>query len=281
MIGLFAADLDGTLMNGMHVVDPVILGALRDVREAGAHFAIATGRVMRSNRDFGFEGNVAAISANGALILDEDSRLVRVSVLPEGFAEGFARAFPEAPLEFVTAEHSYHLCSREEHEATFRGGSLVARIVMRGMNGNESAATEHVYDITPGQVSELEVCKINARVLDEGLARQMRAYLAQTDAPVVNTPFNPDMFEISSADATKAEGVAWLAGYLGLAEDEVAVYGDGGNDIAMLARFEHAYATRGACDEAKRAAGPGHTIGSCWLHAVPRHMRCTLRDERR
>ena len=60
-------------------------------------------------------------------------------------------------------------------------------------------------------------------------------------------------------------------------EDEVAFYGDGGNDIAMLERFAHAYATRGASDEAKRAAGA--VIGSCALHAVPRHIARTVRRE--
>ena len=52
---------------------------------------------------------------------------------------------------------------------------------------------------------------------------------------------------------------------------------DGGNDLAMLARFEHAYATRGASAEAKRAAG--NVIGSCALHAVPRHIVATIRRE--
>ena len=58
----------------------------------------------------------------------------------------------------------------------------------------------------------------------------------------------------------------------------VAVYGDGGNDIVMLDRFEHAYATSNGSDAAKRAAG--NVIGNCAAHAVPRHMVATLRNDR-
>ena len=88
------------------------------------------------------------------------------------------------------------------------------------------------------------------------------------------------MFEITAAGVDKGSALAWLAGWLGLGEDEVAVYGDGGNDICMLERFAalgHAYATSNGSADAKRAAG--NVIGSCARHAVPRHMLETLRRE--
>ncbi len=53
------------------------------------------------------------------------------------------------------------------------------------------------------------------------------------------------------------------------------MYGDGGNDIAMLERFKHSFATANATNEAKRAAGT--VIGDCVAHAVPRHIRTTVR----
>ena len=80
------------------------------------------------------------------------------------------------------------------------------------------------------------------------------------------------------ADIDKGEAIAWLAANYGIGEAEVAVYGDGGNDIAMLERFApygHAYTPYGACDDAKRAAS--EVIGSNVFYAVPRHMVRTLR----
>lgn len=63
---------------------------------------------------------------------------------------------------------------------------------------------------------------------------------------------------------------------------EVTVYGYGGNDVVMLERFAkygHAFVTHGATPAAKRAAG--QAIGSCIVHAVPRHMLATVRAQGR
>lgn len=51
----------------------------------------------------------------------------------------------------------------------------------------------------------------------------------------------------------------------------------GGNDIAMLKRFRHSYATKNASDAAKAAASA--TIGSCMVHAVPKHMLATMHKQ--
>ena len=113
-----------------------------------------------------------------------------------------------------------------------------------------------------------------------GEASEVAAFIAEHDE-VVNAPFDPSMFEVTRAGVNKGEAVAWLAGYLGIREDEVAVYGDGGNDIQMLGRFAghgHAYATSNGSDAAKSAAG--NVIGNCAAWAVPRHMLRTLREQR-
>ena len=57
------------------------------------------------------------------------------------------------------------------------------------------------------------------------------------------------------------------------------MYGDGGNDIAMLSRFKHSYATANGSADAKAAASA--TIGRCEFHAVPKHIMRTLRSQQR
>ena len=131
------------------------------------------------------------------------------------------------------------------------------------------------FDQTMAQVLERDICKFNVRTPDEGLGRELSAYLAERPDALVNAPFKPVMFEISRADVNKGAALAWLAAHLGIAEDEVAVYGDGGNDIQMLERFAHAYAPSNANAAAKRAAGT--VIGSNVAYAVPRHMVRTVR----
>lgn len=97
---------------------------------------------------------------------------------------------------------------------------------------------EYVYDCTSAQLASLPVCKVNLHLQGQPpeVAREVSAFLAE-HPEVVNAPFDPTMFEITASGVDKGSALAWLAGWLGLGEDEVAVYGDGGNDICMLERF--------------------------------------------
>lgn len=45
----------------------------------------------------------------------------------------------------------------------------------------------------------------------------------------------------------------------------------------MLKRFRHSYATKNGSDAAKAAASA--TIGSCMVHAVPKHMLATMHKQ--
>lgn len=279
MIKLFASDLDGTLLNCFHNVDRTILAAIREAVASGAHVAVATGRTLRSTSDFGFGGSgIEAVCANGSIVLDRDGRIIHHGTVDPAFVEELLRAFPQVCFECVGLEHTFVTGTEEERFAGFKGDGIVKRIIMRGMRGRRQAmSADCLYSQGLSDVLAHEVCKINARVAEPSLERELHAFIDAHADSVVDTPFDPVMFEITDKDVNKGASVAWLAGYLGISEDEVAVYGDGGNDLAMLRRFEHAYAPSNGSDAAKEAAGS--VIGSCVFHAVPRHIRATLRAQ--
>lgn len=280
MIRLFASDLDGTLFNARHVPDAAVLRSVRKVCDAGCHFAIATGRFMRSNDVFGFEGlPIEAVCANGALVYDRHGRLMRRELIDRAFLEELLRAFPTVAFDCTGTRHVYTPVSEQERKASWSRTRGLARILLRGMLTGQDGVW--VYDQTPQQILSQDIVKVNARVQDPGLSRELYAFLDEHGDTVVNAPFDPSLFEITNRSVNKGEAVAWLAGQLGIGEDEVNVYGDGGNDIVMLERFApfgHAYVTRGGCDAAKEAGS--EVIGSNALHAVPRHMTATLRRQR-
>ena len=282
MIKLFASDLDGTLLNIFHNADSIVLGAIREAVEAGAHFATATGRTMRSNHDFGFDGlDIEAIGSNGSIILDRNGQVIKHYTIDPAFVEELLRTFPQVCFECIALDHAYITGTREERLAGFHSDGFIKGIVMRGMRGRrKQLEADCLFEQPMDAILARDICKINARVNEPGLERELLAFLDDHTDTIVNAPFNPVMFEITDKDVNKGVAVAWLARYLGFSEDEVAVYGDGGNDIAMLERFAphgHAYATANGSDAAKRAAG--NVIGNCALHAVPRHIKQTIRDQ--
>lgn len=280
MINLFACDLDGTLLNLMHNTDDTIRKALREITATGARFAVATGRTMHDARDIDCAGiPMDLIGSNGSIVRSGTGELLKTFPIDPAALEALLTELPNICFECVTAEGTYVTGTREEREEGFKSDHPVRRIIMRGMRGRNGFPVDTMY-FSQGlsEIMKHEVCKINCRVADEGLKRALVDYLDAHKKEVVDAPFAPRMFEITGADVNKGTAVAWLAEHYGISEDEVAVYGDGGNDIAMLKRFAHSYAPHGASEPAKRAASA--VIGRCALHAVSKHMVATVRAER-
>lgn len=280
MIKLFASDLDGTLLNGLHETDRTIRGAIKTAIELGAHVVPATGRSVLPIGDHGFTGlKIDAVCANGSIVRGENGELLKAFTVDPAFVEELLRAFPQICFDCCTPDGMFSSGSYEMHQAGFKRDGLLRRIVMRGMRARGGAHEEQFFDQSLSSILSHEVCKINCRVTSEELDRELKAFLADHADTVVNAPFDPVMFEITDKDCNKGESVAWLGRYYGIGEDEIAVYGDGGNDLVMLSRFRHSYATANGSDEAKAAASA--TIGRCEFHAVPRHILKTLRSQQR
>ena len=68
-----------------------------------------------------------------------------------------------------------------------------------------------------------------------------------------------------------------LADQLGIDAQDVAVYGDGGNDLEMLTMFAHSYAPCTAQKEAQMAASA--IIGPYQSYSVAKHIAETLVKE--
>ena len=280
MIKLFASDLDGTLLNGLHETDRTIRGAIKTAIELGAHVVPATGRSVLPMGDHGFTGlKIDAVCANGSIVRGQNGELLKAFTVDPAFVEELLRAFPQICFDCCTPDGMFSSGSYEMHQAGFKRDGLFRRIVMRGMRARGGAHEEQFFDQSLSSILSHEVCKINCRVTSEELDRELKAFLADHEDTVVNAPFDPVMFEITDKDCNKGESVAWLGRYYGIGEDEIAVYGDGGNDLVMLSRFRHSYATANGSDEAKAAASA--TIGRCEFHAVPRHILKTLRSQQR
>ena len=279
MIKMFASDLDGTLLNALHEADGTIRRAIREITDAGLRVVPATGRLSLPYGPHGFTGlKLDTCMLNGSIVRDCHGEILKKWTVDPAFTEELLRRFPDICFDCSTPEGNYSSGSFEMHQAGFKNDGLAKRIIMRGMRARGGYHEEQYFDQSISDILKHEVCKINCRVTTPELERELKAFLAEHTDRVVNAPFDPVMFEITDVACNKGESVAWLASYYGIAEDEVAVYGDGGNDLMMLKRFRHSYATKNGSDAAKAAASA--TIGSCYMHAVPKHMLATMRSQR-
>ena len=87
------------------------------------------------------------------------------------------------------------------------------------------------------------------------------------------------VYEITKNGVNKASAVSWLADFLNISKEEVAVYGDGGNDIMMLSSFKHSYTPSTGSIEAKEAAS--QIIGPYEDYSVIEHILNTIEEEKK
>ena len=127
------------------------------------------------------------------------------------------------------------------------------------------------------EILKQDICKINCRVDTQEEARQLQEYLQAHADALVNAPSNQGHFEITASGVNKGTAILHLADRLGIDAQDVAVYGDGGNDLEMLTMFAHSYAPCTAQKEAQMAASA--IIGSYQSYSVAKHIAETLVKE--
>ena len=277
MIRLFACDLDGTLLNVFHTTDFLIMRMIRKVDNNGKFFAIATGRNMRDDQfeiDF-HHSPVYCICMNGAMILDPQRKIIYERQMPDELVREMMDQFPEIHFQYIGREKTRMQCSKEENQAHMKKAKWYRRIIQK--ISRKRMGTDFVFSCTKQQIFAQPVLKVNCRIQDPALRERFEAYLESRKDRIVNAPYADGIYEITSVGVDKGQAVKALAEILGLQKQEVAVYGDGGNDIEMLSAFDHSYVTANACEKAKQAAH--HRLGHYVFYSVPRHIMKTMKKD--
>lgn len=271
MIRLFASDLDGTLLNAHHQFDERIVDGIRRLLAEGGAFGIATGRGNKQCAIPEIESDVYKICMNGALILDKNDAVLAMSCVPKPVLARLLDELPEYAFDFVTPDKTYTRYSKETYFTRKVDTSADALWKERFMR---DFLPRIQFAATKQQILDADVCKINLRV-DPGMdTRHLDAFLAVHEKEIANAPSGSGLYELTAHGVNKGQAVLRLGNRLGIDPDEIAVYGDGGNDLEMLGLFEHAYAPANASETAKQKAKD--VIGPSDQYSVITHMQKTL-----
>ena len=245
-IRLIATDLDGTLLRSDGTVSDRTLASIAAARRAGIEVVPATGRPRLITED------VMArlpqldhwVFANGSITWHLGRReLVR----------GF----------WINVDLARELITRMRRELPDAGFAVEFEDDVAF-----EAGFEDVVPIAPATDPSVDL-------IDRIDRRVQKILIFDTSRPIdelfaaVATTVGEDgvasysglsFVELAAGEITKATAVALLAADLGIADAEVAAFGDNHNDVALLAWAGRSYAMDHATDDAKQAAG--ETIGS-------------------
>lgn len=266
-VNLFFTDLDGTLLVN-HQLDEEIVQGIRDIQERGGHVVYDTGRPPVSV--WNLKGPIDwLICCNGALIYDGEGELVSTKQIPAEDLRDFLFTFGDQPVQFLTPDGVW--CNQSAKKAA-RGflkmnglpdlphflipDPLIPRFI-RYWETNASA----------GEMMRLPAVKIEMYNRDpEKLKRWMKKH-----PHLVNAPSTRGLAEITLKEATKGHAAREVMERLGKTDAEVAVFGDGINDLPLLEEFENSWCPDTGTEEAKRASR--NVLEMTDPHAVIRKMK--------
>ena len=259
MIKLVLADVDGTLLPfGQEHVSERCHRAVRLLAEAGVRFGLSTGRdVFELARIF--EGD-EALYANGILsngkkimvdgscarltLLDRDA-LIRLNGVVSAHPESFLCIYP---LESDPTNPVYCI----------------------GATPDDMAVVRKRYAFAPIYVDEVPDIDIIAATISVTAPQEVTDSIKTKGADAC-PEFDfvqpaPHWTDVVPKGLNKGTALAWVEQEMGVSPDEVVVFGDSENDLAVLMRATHSVAVSNATP-AVLAASRYH-IGACEDEAV-------------
>jgi len=249
-IKLIALDMDGTLLEEDHLhVSARSIAALRRVSALGIKIAIASGRNVKLIEEPAAAIGVVdyAVSANGAGLTDwRTKEWLRHVGMPEEQWLSVLNVLRsrDIPVEIYADGKSY----------VTRDDLLGARQLGFSQEFVDNYATKvEIVDDMAAAVAGKTVEKFHIFYVPTEKREPLKAALAAA-GPIHFANAEPQNMELTAAEADKAKALAFLCGRLGIRAEEVMAFGDGDNDLDMLAWAGWSYAMGNASPGAKKAA---------------------------
>lgn len=264
-IKLILSDIDGTLLPfGQRVVPPRVREAFHAALDAGIHVGPASGRGI-SHVTPSFAGDAActatALATNGMQVY-LDGALIHEEHLPHEALEHVAAVTRTVPRTGAIV---------------FDGG---LPLLVEGTRDDLAQAFPMYAEQAQDHVGipDFPIVKMNVFVVGD-LVRTNEVYdLLVREVPELdfNVPM-PRFLNITPPGYSKASGIDILCEALGIGLDQVVTFGDGGNDLEMIAHVPHGVAVAGAVPEV--AAAARWHIGPCEEDAVPAAIEALVAGE--
>lgn len=244
MFKLIASDLDGTLLKNDNTISQYSVSVLKAAAQAGIPFIICTGRIYDSLKDIlpVLPFCRYAITAMGADIYDT---FEKKRIYSKPLEHEYAKVLITYALENNVHMHLYiddivYTSAMDQYtERYFKDTTSLGRLI-------------------PGDVFQFIKGKNISKMLYMGEPEDIAVHSKHINEllkdKINNVSSDPMFAEFASLKAGKDTALKALCAQLGVRMDELIVFGDSGNDIAMLKNTGFSCAVANAWEEAKKAA---------------------------
>lgn len=264
MIKMIVSDMDGTLLSKEKGLTPYTQEVLRRAIASGIKFVVATGRDLTGIepifRDTGIE--YSAILGNGAQYANEKGEITKTAYFPK-------ERFKEVTKIFDEHDIHYMIFCDDGYYSTHEPDEVCEGFLVRGMhrfggtrehvqanwakNPPPCTLLQKIVDVDAWLQEKHQIVKIEAFDRYEQKVIEAKKYLPPIQGIAHLSSF-VDNVEVTDKTAQKGLILDEVIRDLGISRDEVAVFGDGFNDITMFEIFPESYAMENGEEEIKKMA---------------------------
>lgn len=215
---LFAFDLDKTLVTNDYQLPPAISAAIRQLPEAGHIVTVLTGRPLAASLAYLKQLGLSECYAtnHGALVIGKAGAVLQHKrILAHEVAAIIERYGYAVDVEYSCIVDDT-LYVKNPDDPRWAWAHTLNRQVRR---------------YHPDLPLEADKIVFSAN----GLTPAIRRYVSETFPGFVMYPWEDGYLEITAAEADKGTALALLAAELKVAREETIAFGDGPNDVTMLA----------------------------------------------
>lgn len=264
MIKLFVSDLDGTLFANNHQADEKVNSMIHEVLNQNRYFSFATGRSKFTAKPKEIDCDIYMICLNGAAIFDREGNVLFENYINQKIVKELLDSFPTIDFDCQGIDTKYIRKSKEEWLKEMEKKPYMKNVIRDEIN-------HIIFHQSNEDIANQNICKIDFKTEK---TKEINAFLEKYKDEIANAPSEEGKYEITSIGIDKEFGVRWLMQYLHLDQEEVAVYGDGKNDVSMLQKFTYSYSP---CDASKEALESAHEwIGRHDEYSVVHHILKTI-----
>lgn len=239
-ISLVISDVDATLITPDHVITERAKQAVRNLRQRGILFTIASSRPPRGLRAFVEKLALSEPFAafNGAVIQRPDGQTLVKHLLPREIGERVLNVVADFDLDlWVYCDHDWHVPRRTPFVDREEDTSGFSPVIEADIGEVLDRAAKLVVVGEPALIAEAEPL-----VLEAG------------GDEVSATKSKPRFIDITTAEAHKGTVVTQISSLLNIPTARIAVIGDGLNDIQMFERAGFSIAMGQAEEGVRRTA---------------------------
>jgi len=237
---LIAIDLDGTLVDGQNNMSEAVERAVQEARARGVEVVLVSGRpriaVLPIFRKLGLV--LPVISSGGAHVSDPTSGRMIDEVLPPS---------PDLAVLVRLARSAGLTMVFEGSDALYCEGSAIVREVM------QTALQQPIESVEDGLLACAEPIQLTAcgpRAQLDRLEAEIGTRALALSAVLAGSEY----LEVTAQGVSKGAALELVAQYLGVSLTEIAVIGNGHNDISMFRAAGLAIAMGDAAPEVQAAA---------------------------